>query len=251
MKNHFLFITENELLKKDNDTYVMSCHCEKCKDNFYEFYEIFFRRSPLFHYYDRFTDPDFPHQDRKLAWNNAHRIRSEAVNLVAKSLQQGHNFFGLDYLDESYTSEELSDWILNYICEDCWNSQPLPNRTFFYFFSPVATDMFYAIDCSLDFVEKEPEFKQNLLDFLVSMKNRYMTRNGLVCYDFRGFNYYYERIAGFPIYLHGLTTREDYEIRKKGRLTMQIEDHPMASHGLLWEQLQEMFDEDGQYITNY
>ena len=229
----------------------MSCHCEKCKDNFYEFYEHFFRESDLFYYYSRFSDPELSHQDKRIAWNNAHRIRSEAVNLVAKSLKEGHNLFGLDYLDESYTSEELSDWILNYVCEDCWNTQPLPNRTFFYFFSPVATDMFYAIDCNLDFVEKEPYFKKNLLDFLVSMKNRYMTGNGLVCYDFRGFNYYYERIAGFPIYLHGLTTREDYEIRKKGRLSVKIEDKPRALHGIIWKQLQEMLDEDGMYITNY
>ena len=135
----------------------MSCHCEKCKDNFYEFYENFFRESDLFHYYELFSDPDLSHQDKKIAWNNAHRIRSEAVNLVAKSLQQGHNLFGLDYLDESYTSEELSDWILSYICQDCWDTQPLPNRTFFYFFSPVASDMFYAIDCNLDFVEKDKE----------------------------------------------------------------------------------------------
>ena len=229
----------------------MSCDCPQCKDNFHGFYENFFRESDLFYYYDRFADPDLSHQDQKFAWNNAHRIQSEAIKLVAKSLQQGHDLVGLYYLDESYTSEELSDWILSYICQDCWNTQPLPNRTFFYFFSPVTTDMFYAIDCNLDFVEKEPEFKKILLDFLVTMKNRYMTKHGLVCYDFRGFNYYYERIAGFPIYLHGLSTKEDYEIRKKGRLGMQIEDHPMASHGLLWEQLQEMFDDDGNYITNY
>tara|TARA_Y100000593_G_C4168034_1_gene265449 strand:- start:359 stop:610 length:252 start_codon:yes stop_codon:yes gene_type:complete len=83
------------------------------------------------------------------------------------------------------------------------------------------------------------------------MKSNHNCRNGLLCYGFESFNYYYERIAGFPIYLHNLTTREDYDIRKKGRLAMEIECHPLASHGLLWEQLQEMFDDDGIYITNY
>tara|TARA_R110001592_G_scaffold18816_14_gene77837 strand:+ start:32621 stop:33310 length:690 start_codon:yes stop_codon:yes gene_type:complete len=229
----------------------MSCHCEKCKDNLYECYEHFFEESNLFYHYERFSDPDLSHEERRTSWGRAHKIVAETLDSVAHSLKNGHNIIRFMHLAQSYTRKELSEWILNYVCEDCWNSQPLPHSTFFYFFSPVATDMYYAIVNSLDFVEKEPYFKKNCLDFLVSMKNRYVCRNGLVCYDFRGFDYYYENIAGFPIYLHGLTTREDYEIRKKGRLTMQIEDHPLASHGLLWEQLQEMFDEDGQYITNY
>lgn len=229
----------------------MSCHCEKCKDNFYDFYGSFFEESDLFFHYERFSDTDLPHEERKIAWSKAHRIVMDALHSVESSLKKGYNFIRFAQQSESYTSEELSDWILNYVCHDCWDSQPLAHSTFFYFFSPLASDMYYAIVSSLDFVEKEEEFKKNCLNFLVKMKKTYDCRNGLLCYDFRGFNYYYEKIAGFPIYLHNLTTREDYEIRKKGRLGMQIEDHPMASHGLLWEQLQEMFDEDGNYITNY
>ena len=111
--------------------------------------------------------------------------------------------------------------------------------------------MYYAINCSLGFVKKEPEFKKNCLQFLVTMKKKDVCRNGLLCEGFEGFNYYYERISGFPIYLHNLTTREEYEIRKKGRLGMEMECHPLASRGLLWEQMEEMFDEDGKYIRNY
>ena len=229
----------------------MSCHCDKCKDNFHAFYEEFFRHSDLFMEYQEFANTDLTHERRKVAWSRAHKIAMRGLKAVEDSLKRGYNLSRFLLDGETLSSQELSDWILNYICEDCWNSQPLPHSTFFYFFSPLVTDMYYAIDCSLDFVEKEPEFKKNCLNFLVSMKSNHNCRNGLLCYGFESFNYYYERIAGFPIYLHNLTTREDYDIRKKGRLAMEIECHPLASHGLLWEQLQEMFDDDGIYITNY
>lgn len=229
----------------------MSFHCSKCQDNFYAFYDEFFRESNLFQNLAHFSDNQVPHEQRRNAWSRAHSLVMEALQSVGTSLKSRCNFIRFTHIGLAYTSQELEQWILSYICEDCWNSQPLPYPTFFYFFSPIAADIYYVIDCSLDFVEKEPEFKKNCLNFLVTMKNRNVCRNGLVSYGFESFNYYYERIAGFPIYLHNLTTREEYEIRKKGRFAMEIECHPLASHGLLWEQLEEMFDEDGTYITNY
>ena len=235
----------------NNNTAVMSCHCDECKGNIRRFYGKFFGPSDLFPDLQDFTKKNLSHNRRKVLWSRALEIATRGLKAAEDSLKRDCilNIFLPD--GETLSSSEFSDWILSYICDDCWESQPLPHSTLFYFFSPVVTDLYYSLVCSLDFVEKEPYLKKNCLNFLVSMKKKYVCRNGLMCYNFRGFNYYYEKIAGFPIYLHGLTTRENYEIRKKGRLNMEIEDHPLASHGLLWKQLLEMFDEDGAYITNY
>jgi hypothetical protein len=230
----------------------MSCHCHQCKKNFLTFYKEFFERSPLFDYYSYFTENYTSDEEIKRYWNDANTLLKKSMASVYLCLNNG---VYLDTLNGPMTKEELSEWILDFVCEDCWANQPLPHSEFFYFISPIFSDVIYVLESDVYFTRRQPELVEGLSDLFIKLKNGYQTRNGLLCSGFVSYEYHFLNLFGYPMYLHGIALPEDirnsYEIRKRDRFNSEIECHPKASRGLLWKLTTEMFDDDGLLIKDY
>ena len=232
----------------------MSCHCQKCKKNFFTFYNDFFERSTLFNEYMIFSDNNTSDQQIRYSWNDANTLLKKTLTSVYNCLVNGVLLDTLSWLDPM-TKQELSYWILDFVCEDCWANQPLPHSEFFYFISPIFADMFYVLETDVYFTRQQPELVDGLSRLFLSLKNTYQTRNGLICEGFVSYEYHFLKLFGYPMCLHGIASPKDirnsYKIRQRHRFNSEIECHPKASRGLLWKLTMEMFDDDGLLIKDY
>ena len=152
----------------------MSCHCKQCKKNMLDFYYEFFKDSGLFRHLEDFSDNQLSDQRRGDAWTKAHNMVMEAIQAVNNCLKRDWNLIRFAHLEESLTRDELETWILGYICQKCWDSQPLRYPTNIYFFQPVAADLFYAIDSGRDFVKRNPGLKKNSLKLFSDYEKKRM-----------------------------------------------------------------------------
>lgn len=90
----------------------------------------------------------------------------------------------------------------------------------------------------IDYIQKHrPKEYITMRDTLVFMKEQNML---ILVRDWHGFADIYKKLFGIPIYLDGAVTRHHFEHFHSKYMSDAIAGHPMASHGWMYEAMEEL-----------